>query len=65
MTHERNPNAEAQGGPQQDDRLPNAWERPVFADPAEALAGSAVRHFDEHDAEAIRLAVAESAARHG
>lgn len=33
MTHEREPNEEAAGGPEHDESLPNAWEVPVADGP--------------------------------
>jgi hypothetical protein len=33
MTHEHSENDEAEGGPQHDHRLPNAWEIPVADGP--------------------------------
>ena len=68
MTHEREPNAEPEGGPEHDDSLPDAWEQPVYATAAEALAASPIRVFAEHDDDALAAARAQAAeyeATHG
>jgi hypothetical protein len=38
MTHERTPNDEPPGGPENDDTLPDANSFPVFDDPADSDA---------------------------